>query len=135
MSLQVRTPREVAFVHDVTSLRAPVETGQIGLRPRAEPCVLAIEPGLVVAREGTLSWTIGSAGGLLRCDGEVATLLTPLAVVGRDEQETLARLDELLAQPNVELEVRATLSRLQTCVLRQLREERAGHGAGPESRS
>ena len=56
LKLMVRTPREVVVELRVSSIRVPTETGQVGVRPRAEPLVLAVEPGLVlVRREDTLS--------------------------------------------------------------------------------
>lgn len=117
----VRTPREVVLELDVSSLRVPTESGQVGLRPRVEAQVLAVEPGLVLVRQDGSFRFIGTAGGLLRCDGEQANLLTPLAVVGTDEDDLLAVLEHALAQPNIELEVRAILNRLQSNILRELR--------------
>jgi F0F1-type ATP synthase epsilon subunit len=121
LKLIVRTPREVVLELDILSLRAPTATGQVGVRPRVEPLVLAIEPGLVLVRQDDGFRFIGTAGGLLRCDGERASLLTPLAVAGKDEDDVLAALEQALAQPNVELEARATLSRLEGSILRELR--------------
>jgi F0F1-type ATP synthase epsilon subunit len=124
LKLIVRTPREVVLELDVLSLRAPTATGQVGVRPRVEPLVLAIEPGLVLVRQDHAVGYVGTAGGLLRCDGERASLLTPLAVVGKDEDDVLTALEQVLAQPNVELEARATLSRLEGSLLRELRHGR-----------
>jgi F0F1-type ATP synthase epsilon subunit len=121
LKLMVRTPREVVLELDISSLRVPTESGQVGLRPRVEAQVLAVEPGLVLVRQDGSFRFIGTAGGLLRCDGEQANLLTPLAVVGTDEDDLLAVLEHALAQPNIELEVRAILNRLQSNILRELR--------------
>lgn len=121
MKLTIRTPREVVLVSDVSSVRVPTQTGQVGVRPRVEPLVLAVEPGLVLVRHHEAYQFAGTAGGLLRCDGGHVSLLTPLAVIGDDEHQVLGALDAALAQPNVELEARATLSRLQTSILRELR--------------
>jgi F0F1-type ATP synthase epsilon subunit len=107
---------------DVSSLRVPTESGQVGLRPRVEALVLAVEPGLVLVRQESAFRFIGTAGGLLRCDGERASLLTPLAVVGTDEESLLTILEQALAQPNIELEARAMLNRLQSSILRELRQ-------------
>ena len=79
----MRTPREVVLELDVSSIRVPTETGQVGVRPRAEPFVLAVEPGLVLVRRDETYQFVGTAGGLLRCDGATASLLTPLAVSRR----------------------------------------------------
>jgi F0F1-type ATP synthase epsilon subunit len=122
LKLVVRTPREVVLERNVSSVRVPTDTGQVGVRPRAEPLVLAIEPGLLLVRRGGEYEFVGTAGGLLRCDGATASLLTPLAVTGNDEDAVIDALEEALAQPSVEMEARATLGRLQSSILRELRE-------------
>lgn len=129
LEVVVRTPREVVAELAARSLRVPSDTGQVGLRPRYEPTLLAVEPGLVLA------WTtdgvrfLATAGGLLRCDGQRATLLTPLAVVGADAEDVRARLEEALASPRADLELRRAIERLETGILRQLRK-----GEGPVPR-
>jgi F0F1-type ATP synthase epsilon subunit len=126
LKVVLRTPREVAAEFGARSLRVPSDTGQVGLRPRCEPTVLAVEPGLA------LGWTadgvhfLATAGGLLRCDGLQAVLLTPVAVVGRDAAEVGTRLTEALGRPGADVELRRAIERLQTGILRELRE-----GAGP----
>jgi len=125
LKLTVRTPREVVLDIYVSSVRVPTETGQVGVRPRAEPMVLAIEPGMVLVRQSGDYRFVGTAGGLLRCGGTNANLLTPLAVAGDDEEAVLTALENALAQPNVEMEARATLGRLQSSILRELREGRS----------
>jgi F0F1-type ATP synthase epsilon subunit len=117
----LRTPREVVLELRVVSIRVPTETGQVGLRPRVEPLVLAVEPGLVVVRRPDTEAFAGTAGGLLRCDGAIASLLTPLAVTGDNEDIVIAALEKALAQPSVEMEARAMLDRLQTNILREVR--------------
>jgi F0F1-type ATP synthase epsilon subunit len=124
LKLVVRTPREVVLEVGVSSVRVPTETGQVGVRPRAEPLVLAVEPGLVLVRRDDAYEFVGTAGGLLRCDGATASLLTPLAVTGDDEDAVIDSLEGALAQPSVEMEARATLGRLQSSILRELREGR-----------
>jgi F0F1-type ATP synthase epsilon subunit len=122
LKLVVRTPREVVLEFDVSSVRVPTETGQVGVRPCVEPFVLAVEPGLVLVRRDDKYQFVGTAGGLLRCNGAIASLLTPLAVSGDDEDAVINALEEALAQPSVEMEARATLGRLQSSILRELRE-------------
>lgn len=117
----VRTPRDVVLEHDVASLRVPTRSGQVGLRPRSEPAVLAIEPGLIVLRLSGDYLYAGTAGGLLRCSGTEASLLTPLAVVGRALEQVQNELESALAEPSEEMEVRQTLTRLETNILQQLR--------------
>jgi F0F1-type ATP synthase epsilon subunit len=124
LELIVRTPREVVLKRIISSVRVPTQTGQVGVRPRAEPLVLAVEPGLVLVRRDDTYEFVGTAGGLLRCDGATASLLTPLAVTGDNEDAVVDALEEALAQPSVEMEARATLGRLQSNILRELREGR-----------
>jgi F0F1-type ATP synthase epsilon subunit len=124
LKLVVRTPRDVVLELDVSSIRVPTETGQVGVRPRAEPLVLAVEPGMVLVRRNDTFEFVGTAGGLLRCDGATACLLTPLAVTGHDEDEVIDAIEDALDQPSVEMEARATLGRLQRSILRELREGR-----------
>jgi F0F1-type ATP synthase epsilon subunit len=124
LKLVVRTPREVVFELGVSSIRVPTETGQVGVRRRAEPLVLAVEPGLVLVRQVDNYQFVGTVGGLLRCDGATASLLTPLAVTGIDEDAVIDALEVALAQPSVEMEARATLDRLQSSILHELREGR-----------
>lgn len=122
VKLIVRTPREVVLDVDASSVRVPTETGQVGIRPRVEPLVLALEPGLVLVRVVDVVRFVGTAGGLLRCDGTNATLLTPLAVAGDSEGEVVRSLEAAMALPSAEMEARATLGRLQSSILRELRE-------------
>lgn len=122
LKLIVRTPREIVLELGVSSVRVPTETGQVGVRPHGEPLVLAVEPGLVLVRKVDAFRFVGTAGGLLRCDGVTASLLTPLAVSGEAEAAVLAALEKALAQPSVEMEARATLGRLQSSILHELRQ-------------
>lgn len=124
----VRTPREVVLDVEASSLRVPTETGQVGIRPRMEALVLAIEAGLVLIHLAGGIDLVGTAGGLLRCDGKTASLLTPLAVTGAAGDEVMSALEQALAEPNAEMEARATLGRLQQNILREVRgrSERAG---------
>jgi F0F1-type ATP synthase epsilon subunit len=117
----VRTPQEVAADLEVGSLRVPGDTGQVGLRPRCEATVLAVEPGLVLAWTAEGLRFIATAGGLLRCDGREAVLLTPVAVAGSEARAVRAQLDEALATPRAELELRRAIERLETGMLRELR--------------
>ncbi len=50
LHVTIRTPSETVVDQDVASLRVPTQTGQVGLRPRGEPSVLAVEAGLIVLR-------------------------------------------------------------------------------------
>lgn len=127
----IRTPRQVVLERDVSSLRVPTETGQVGLRPRAEPTVLAVEPGLIVLRMGEDFAYAGTAGGLLHCDGAQASLLTPLAVAGESLDDVQAELDKAMAAPDAEMEVRRTLSRLETSILQEVQR---GEETRPSSR-
>jgi len=127
LQLIIRTPHEVILETSVRSVRVPAETGHVGLRPRTESTVLAVEAGVVYAKrvaEGSASEIfIGTAGGLLMCDRNTATLLTPLAVVGDNERIIVEQLDDLIQQPNSELEARTALSKLEGHILRELHRE------------
>lgn len=119
----VRTPSETVFEGDALSLRVPTETGQVGLRARAEATVLAVESGLVVIKTRTGLKYAGTAGGLLHCDGKKASLLTPLAVVKDDIDSVSSELDRMLGTPSQEMEIRQALGRLEQKILHELRHE------------
>jgi F0F1-type ATP synthase epsilon subunit len=123
LHITIRTQHAVVFEVDATSLRVPTESGQVGLRPRAEATLLAVEAGLVLVKTGDRTRCIGTVGGLLSCDGATATLLTPLAVVGDDEQTILAALDRALQEPSEEMRARATLGKLEGEIVQELRRE------------
>jgi F0F1-type ATP synthase epsilon subunit len=117
----VRTPREVVADLEVHSLRVSTDTGQVGIRPRAEATVTAIEPGLVLAHTAERVHFIGTAGGLLRAEAFEAVLLTPVAVLGDDAAAVAAAVDAALAGPDPERELRQAIERLETGLLREIR--------------
>lgn len=132
LRLVVRTPQSGVFDERVTSLRVPTDTGQVGLRPRSEAAALVVEPGLALAASSNGMRFVATAGGLLRCDGKEALLLTPLAVVGESAEVVGAQLAEALATPRTDLELRAVLQRLETGILQELRRgASAAHRGGP----
>ncbi len=122
LHLVIRTPRAVIVDTDVAALRIPTQTGQVGLRPRGEPSVLAIEAGLIVLRLPNRMRYAGTAGGLLHTDRKSASLLTPLAVVGDDLASVSQQLDALLSTPSEEMDVRGKLGRLETRILQELQQ-------------
>lgn len=124
LHLTVRTPHEVVMEADARSLRVPTETGQVGLRPRVEPLVLAVEPSLVLVRTESKTIFVGTAGGLLTCNGREVSLMTPLAVVGEDEQSIMDELERVLGEPNEEMQARAMLDRLEGRILGEMRRQR-----------
>jgi len=129
LHLVVLTPHALVAEREIDSLRVPVDTGQVGLRPRAEAAVLAVEPGLALARTGPALCFIGTAGGLLRTDGRDAVLLTPLAVLGDDGGSVLEALAAALAMPDPERDLRLAIERLQAGILTELRRaDRTGEG-------
>jgi len=130
LGLVVRTPQGAVVDERVTSLRVPSDTGQVGLRSRSEPAVLVVEPGLVLAATTGGLRFIATAGGLLRCDGEEAVLLTPLAVVGESAAAVGAKLEKVLGTPRADLELRAVLQRLETGMLQELRRATQAAGSG-----
>jgi F0F1-type ATP synthase epsilon subunit len=117
----VRTPREVVAELDVQSLRVPTDTGQVGIRPRAEATVTPIEPGLVLARTAERLRFLATAGGLLRAAAFEAVLLTPVAVLGDDAAAVVAAVDAAVAGPDPEHELREAIKRLETGLLREVR--------------
>jgi len=121
LTVVVRTPQAVVAELAAQSLRVPADTGQVGLRPRSEPAVLTLEPGLALLWTDQGAHFLATAGGLLRCDGRRVVLLTPVAVVGRDAQQVQDRLDRALAVPSAELELRRTIEKLEAGILRELR--------------
>jgi F0F1-type ATP synthase epsilon subunit len=121
LRLVVRTPQGGVLDERVISLRVPTDTGQVGLRPRSEAAALVVEPGLVLATGIDRLSFIATAGGLLRCDGKQAVLLTPLAVIGESAEAVRAELAKALGTPSPDLELRSVLQRLQTGILQELR--------------
>jgi len=130
LRLVVRTPQGGVFDQRVTSLRVPSDAGQVGLRPRAEAAALVVEPGLVLAATTSGLRFVATAGGLLRCDGGAAVLLTPLAVVGESAEAVRAELEEALGTPRSDLELRAVLQSLETGILQELRRATPAAGRG-----
>ena len=130
LRLVVRTPHGAVFDDRVSSLRVPSDTGQVGVRPRSEPAVLVVEPGLVLAAATRGLRFVATAGGLMRCDGKEAVLLTPLAVVGESAEAVRTELQKALGTPRADLELRAVLQRLETGILEQLRRAAPAAGRG-----
>ena len=128
LQLRVRTPQGVVFEAPVRSLRVPTDTGQVGLRPRAERTALGVEPGLVLAHGAEGLRFVATAGGLLRCDGREAVLLTPLAVAGTSAAAVRVELEAALHGARADFELRRLLQRLETGLLHELR--RAAPGGG-----
>jgi F0F1-type ATP synthase epsilon subunit len=128
LHLVVRTPRETLIELEAGSLRVPTDSGQVGVRPRAEPALLAVEPGLVLVRQGKVTVFVATAGGLLRCERRRAVLLTPLAVSGEDARSVRLRLEAELAGPNAELQLRHAIRRLEAGIVGEIRQR---SGAAP----
>lgn len=124
LHLTVRTPHAVVLEAGLDALRVPTESGQVGLRPRAEGSLLVVEPGLVVARRGTGTRFLATAGGLLRHRGTEATLFTPIAVVGEGADEVLQAMERAQAEPGEDREVRRQLGRLEQRIREELRGQR-----------
>lgn len=121
--LIVQTPSGVQVDELVQSARVVTESGHVGVRPRMETQILAIEPGLVLARLPESMLYIGTAGGLMMCDGTTISVSTPLAVFADDEVKVIEELGRTLQKPSRELEVRNTIDRLQTSILNELEED------------
>ncbi len=130
LRVTIRTPGTTVVDDDFMSLRIPTQTGLVGLRPRGESSVLAVEAGLILLKASGGTRFAGTAGGLLHTDGQSASLLTPLAVVGDDLESVSRQLDALLAAPSEEMDVRRTLGRLETRILQELQEGEESSGPG-----
>lgn len=120
LRVTIRTPRETVVDEDVAAMRVPTKSGHVGLRPRGEPSVLAVEAGLVLLHGHSGMRYAGTAGGLLHSSGQSVSLLTPLAVVGGDVDSVSEQLEALLSEPSDEMEVRQTLGRLETRIRKEL---------------
>ena len=117
----IRTPHEVVFDADVRAARVPAQSGQVGLRPRGEPCSLVVEPGLLLLHVPEGERFAASAGGLLECERDHAELYTPFAAVGEHGEQVLAELDRALAIPGSALAARRRLAELEQRIVRELR--------------
>jgi F0F1-type ATP synthase epsilon subunit len=121
----VLTPHQAVFDEGVDSARVPTKTGQVGLRPRGEPFMTAVEPGLVLLTTGGVRRFAATAGGLLEGDRARSVLYTPFAVIGDEPEAVLAALEEALAVPNSEMDARRKLGELEDRIAEQLREGRS----------
>lgn len=130
LRLVIRTPHASVVDSAVTSARVPARTGQLGLRPRQEPFVTVVEPGLVIIDAGAGRTFAATAGGLLRASRDDALLVTPFAVTGADGAEVLAALDEASALPESELVTRRRLAELEQRIIRELNPRQRGQSDG-----
>jgi F0F1-type ATP synthase epsilon subunit len=127
----VRTPKAIVVETEARSIRVLTETGHVGLRPQMEAVILTIEPGLAFAHRKNSTLFVGTAGGLLKCDGKIATLLTPLGVAAEDQESVMRELQGQLSQPKAELEVRSTINSIQSSILTEITEDRRRRGNRP----
>ncbi|MCA8960113.1 MAG: hypothetical protein KDC38_06350 [Planctomycetes bacterium] len=125
LNMVIRTPREIVLDMELDGVRVPTETGQIGLRPRQEPLVVSVEPGLVLLHDGDRTRFAATAGGLLEGDRRGVVLYTPFAVVGERQRELADALDRVLSLPDAELDARRRLGELEQRIVRTLRERDA----------
>lgn len=121
LRFQVETPHALVFDEPVSSVRVPTTTGQAGLRPRAEPCLSVVEPGLIIVRTASALRFVASAGGLLDLRRERALLLTPFAAVGDNDRQVLEQLSRALATPDSDLTARKRLGELEQRIVHELR--------------
>jgi F0F1-type ATP synthase epsilon subunit len=135
LHLVVRTPRRVVLETAARSIRVLTQTGHVGLRPKMESILLTVEPGLALVYYGDRTLFVGTAGGLLKCDGTEAVLMTPLAVSAEDQEHVMNELQRQLSEPKVELEVRSTINNIQTSILTEFTDERRQRARNPEVRS
>ncbi len=119
----IRTPHGAALELDVEGARFPTPTGLVGLRPRGEPMVTAVEPGLIVLRMGGGTRFAATAGGLLEAGREQAVCYTPFAAVGEDADAMIEALERALQTPDSEVAARRTLGELEERIAREFRGE------------
>lgn len=119
----IRTPHEAVLDAVVTAARVPTRTGQVGLRPREEPFVCVVEPGLLLVRQDGATRFAATAGGLLENREHRAVLYTPFAVLGDVGADVLAALDEALATPDSELSARRQLGELEQRIIQELHDD------------
>ena len=117
----VRTPHAVVLEIDAHAVRVPTDSGHVGLRPRAEPLVLGVEPGLVSIRDVATTTFAATAGGLLELDRSGATLFTPLAIAGADPDDVVRALERALSEPDGDVAVRRRLAQLEQGIVGELR--------------
>lgn len=124
LRLVIRTPHEAVVDLPVTSARIPTASGQVGLRPRQEPFIAVVEPGLILLDAGVDRRFAATAGGLLRTDRDLAVLATPFAVTGMDGAAVLDALDQAYATPDSELVTRRRLAELEQRIVQELNPSR-----------
>ncbi|MCB9683141.1 MAG: hypothetical protein H6733_16875 [Alphaproteobacteria bacterium] len=124
----VRMPTGTAFDADVVGARLPTPTGQVGVRPGAEPFVTALDSGLVLLQTAEGTVFAGTAGGVARHDGATLTLFSPFAAVG-DADAVLAALDHARSRQDGELAALRALSELESRITADVRAGRTARGA------
>jgi F0F1-type ATP synthase epsilon subunit len=126
----IRTPHEVIFDGRIVSARVNTQSGQVGLRPRMEPTLLVVEPGLSLLTRPTEVSYAATAGGLLRVTRESTTLYTPFAVVGDTAERVMDLLHQATLEPGSELDAHRQLEELELRILRELRQGATAPGLG-----
>lgn len=121
LALTVRTPHGVVVEAQVFAARVPTETGQVGLRPRGEPLVLAVVPGLVVLRTAAGTGFVATGGGLLESSARSAVLYTPFAAQGDTAARVMDALAATFSAPDSELAARRRLDELEQRIVQELR--------------
>jgi F0F1-type ATP synthase epsilon subunit len=135
LKLIVRTPQAIVVETEARAIRVLTETGHVGLRPKMEPVILTAEPGLALVHREDSCLFVGTAGGLLKCEGAVATLLTPLAVAAEDQGSVMQELQQQLSEPQAELDVRTTIDTIQLSILNEISDDRRRRVHNPRVRT
>ena len=123
LRFQILTPHGATLELDVQGARVPTPTGLVGLRPRGEAMVTAVESGLIVLRTAEGTRFAATAGGLLEAGREQAICYTPFATVGEDADAMIEALDRALQTPDSEVAARRRLGELEERIARELRGE------------
>jgi F0F1-type ATP synthase epsilon subunit len=121
LQFSILTPHAAVFEGPIEAARLSTETGLVGIRPRAEPMLLAVEPGLALLRVDGQMRFAATAGGLFEGDREHGILYTPYATVGGDADAMIEALDLALQTPDSELAARRRLGELEEKIARELR--------------
>lgn len=98
MTVSVVSPDRTVFKGEAASVVAPAWDGKVGLRSRHAPMITLLGSGsLTVDLPGGGSEGFWIAGGVLKVEGDVVTILTEFAADSEPDQETRDRLIAVVA--------------------------------------
>ena len=98
LNVSVVSPDRTVFQGEAASVVAPAWDGQVGLRSRHAPMITLLGSGpLTVDNPGGGSHEFWIAGGVLKVESDVVTILTEFASDSEPDQETRERLAAVVA--------------------------------------